>query len=60
MLTDNIKEQRSGTVSPPVGIGQILASGRYQARYFDPDTRGMVPAPQTFATKRARRTDGWL
>ena len=28
-----------------------LVSGRYQARYFDPDPRRMVPAPQTFATK---------
>ena len=58
MLTDDIKEQRSGTVSPPVGSVRSLASGRYQARYFDPDTRGMVPAPQTFATKGA--ADKWL
>ena len=58
MLTDNIKEQRSGTVSPPVGSVRSLASGRYQARYFDPDTRRMVPAPQTFATKGA--ADRWL
>jgi hypothetical protein len=28
-----------------------LASGRYQARFFDPDTRRMVPASQTFTTK---------
>ena len=28
-----------------------LASGRYQARYFDPDTRRMVPASQTFTTR---------
>ena len=58
MLTDNIKEQRSGTVSPPVGSVRSLASGRYQARYFDPDTRRMVPAPQTFATKGG--ADRWL
>ena len=69
MLTNNIKEQRSGTVSPPVGSVRSLASGRYQARYFDPDTRGMVPAPQDFCnqgrgglradckTDRARRGD---
>ena len=40
------------------GSVRSLASGRYQARYFDPDTRGMVPAPQTFATKGA--ADRWL
>jgi integrase len=40
------------------GSVRSLASGRYQARYFDPDTRRMVPAPQTFATKGA--ADRWL
>jgi integrase len=35
------------------GSVRSLASGRYQARYFDPDTRRMVPAPQTFATNGA-------
>ena len=40
------------------GSVRSLASGRYQARYFDPDKRGMVPKPQTFATKGA--ADKWL
>ena len=40
------------------GSVRSLASGRYQARYFDPDTRRMVPAPQTFATKGG--ADRWL
>ena len=40
------------------GSVRSLASGRYQARYFDPDTRRMMPAPQTFATKDA--ADRWL
>ena len=40
------------------GSIRSLASGRYQARYFDPDTRREVPAPQTFATKGA--ADRWL
>jgi hypothetical protein len=40
------------------GSIRSLASGRYQARYFDPDTRRKVPAPQTFATKGA--ADRWL
>src|SRR5215208_53382 len=40
------------------GSVRSLASGRYQARYFDPDTRRMVPAPQTFATEGA--ADKWL
>jgi hypothetical protein len=40
------------------GSVRSLASGRYQARCFDPDTRGMVPAPLTFATKGA--ADKWL
>jgi hypothetical protein len=39
------------------GSVRSLASGRYQARYFDPDTRRMGPAPQTFATKVA--ADRW-
>jgi integrase len=33
-------------------------SGRYQARYLDPDTRRLTPAPMTFATKGA--ADRWL
>jgi integrase len=40
------------------GSVRSLASGRYQARYVDPDTRRMTPAPQTFATKS--RADRWL
>jgi integrase len=40
------------------GSVRSLASGRYQARYFDPDTRRMVPAPQTFTAKGA--ADRWL
>ena len=40
------------------GSVRSLASGRYQARYFDPDARRMVPAPQTFATKGG--ADRWL
>jgi Phage integrase family/Phage integrase, N-terminal SAM-like domain len=40
------------------GSVRSLASGRYQARYLDPDTRRMTPAPQTFATKT--RADRWL
>ena len=40
------------------GSVRSLASGRYQARYFEPDTRSTVPAPQTFATKGA--ADKWL
>jgi integrase len=35
-----------------------LASGRYQARYLDPDVRHIVPAPGTFASKTA--ADRWL
>ena len=42
----------------PWGSVRSLASGRYQARYLDPDTRRMTPAPQTFTTKR--RADRWL
>ena len=40
------------------GSVRSLASGRYQARYFDLDTRRTVPASQTFATKGA--ADRWL
>ena len=40
------------------GSVRSLASGRYQARYIDPDTNRMTPAPQTFATKS--RADRWL
>ena len=40
------------------GSVRSLASGRYQARYLDPDTSRMVPAPQTFATKSG--ADRWL
>jgi len=28
-----------------------MRSGRFQARYLDPDTRRFIPAPTTFATK---------
>src|SRR5688500_3880326 len=35
-----------------------LASGRYQARYLDPDLRHMVPAPGTFASRTT--ADRWL
>jgi hypothetical protein len=40
------------------GSVRSMASGRYQARYLDPDTRRKVPAPQTFATKGG--ADRWL
>ena len=40
------------------GSVRRFASGRYQARYFDPDTRRLTPAPDTFATKGA--ADRWL
>jgi integrase len=42
------------------GWGNIrrFPSGRYQARYLDPDTHRFTPAPQTFATKAA--ADRWL
>jgi len=40
------------------GSVRALPSGRYQARYFDPDTRSRISAPQTFATKRS--ADRWL
>jgi integrase len=40
------------------GSVRSLASGRYQARYLDPDTRRMMAAPQTFATKSG--ADRWL
>jgi integrase len=40
------------------GAVRKLPSGRYQARYLDGDSRQMLPAPQTFATKRA--ADVWL
>ena len=33
------------------GAVRRLASGRWQARYPDPDTARLVPAPQTFAAK---------
>ena len=33
-------------------------SGRYQARYLDPDTHRFAPAPQTFGSKGA--ADRWL
>jgi integrase len=42
----------------PWGSVRSLESGRYQARYLDPDTLRMTPAPQTFATKRG--ADRWL
>ena len=42
------------------GWGSIrrFPSGRYQARYLDPDTHRFAPAPQTFASKGA--ADRWL
>src|SRR4051794_34697815 len=42
------------------GWGAIrkLPSGRYQARFPDPDHGGLVPAPETFASKTA--ADRWL
>jgi hypothetical protein len=40
------------------GAVRKLPSGRFQARYLDADSRQMLPAPQTFATKRA--ADVWL
>ncbi len=40
------------------GSVRKFPSGRYQARYLDPDTRRMVPAPETFASKSA--ADRWL
>lgn len=40
------------------GSVRKLPSGRYQARYLDPDTRQMTSAPETFASKRA--ADVWL
>jgi hypothetical protein len=35
-----------------------LPSGRWQAKYLDPDSRRMTAAPVTFATKSA--ADRWL
>ena len=40
------------------GALRQLSSGRWQARYPDPDTGGLTPAPHTFATKQA--ADRWL
>jgi integrase len=42
------------------GWGSVrrFPSGRYQARYLDPETHRFTPAPQTFATKGA--ADRWL
>jgi integrase len=42
------------------GWGSVrrFPSGRYQARYLDPDTHRLTPAPMTFATKGA--ADRWL
>ena len=42
------------------GWGSVrkFPSGRWQARYLDPETRRMVPAPQTFSSKTA--ADRWL
>ena len=40
------------------GSVRKFPSGRYQARYLDPDTRRMVSAPETFASKTA--ADRWL
>ena len=35
-----------------------LRSGRWQAKFLDPDTHLLTPAPQTFASKSA--ADRWL
>jgi integrase len=40
------------------GSVRQIDGGRYQARYLDPETRRLTPAPETFATKRA--ADAWL
>jgi integrase len=42
------------------GWGSVrkFPSGRWQARYLDPETHRMVPAPQTFSSKTA--ADRWL
>jgi integrase len=40
------------------GAIRVLPSGRIQARYPDPDSGKMVPAPQTFANRKA--ADRWL
>jgi integrase len=40
------------------GSVRQIDGGRYQARYMDPDTRRMVPAPETFSTRTA--ADRWL
>lgn len=40
------------------GSVRKMRSGRFQARYLDPDTRRFIPAPTTFATKGA--ADRWL
>ena len=40
------------------GAIRKLASGRFQARYPDPDTGQLTPAPETFASKTA--ADRWL
>ena len=58
MLANDPGEQPNGTLLPPVGIGEIPASGRYQARCLDPDTSRIVSVLQTFATKRG--ADRWL
>ena len=42
----------------PWGSVRKLPSGRFQARFLDPDTRRMVTAPLTFASKGA--ADRWL
>lgn len=40
------------------GSVRLIDGGRYQARYLDPESRNTIPAPETFATKRA--ADVWL
>jgi integrase len=40
------------------GSVRALSSGRFQARYLDPETGRMVPAPQTFARKSS--ADRWI
>jgi integrase len=40
------------------GSVRQIDGGRYQARYLDPETRHVVPAPHTFVSKSA--ADRWL
>src|SRR4051812_30587397 len=40
------------------GAIRQFPSGRWQAKYLDPDTHKLTPAPQTFVSKTA--ADRWL